>query len=108
MATLIFLLNLASALTAGLAAWKWYQSAAVRLPPFVTYIIDYPSDHPFFTALGTSMRLNKRAATFAAVSAGCFCIATILQVYPLTGCAILPTGASRLDLAQIAPHLSPS
>jgi hypothetical protein len=80
MATAGVALNIASAITAFVAACFWYLSAWNRLPEMVTYWDSTPSNDPFFVAVQKGVTLNRWAAAFAAASAICAALATLASL----------------------------
>jgi hypothetical protein len=81
MQTLIFALNLISALTAFGAAVFWFISAAGRLPPMVTYAGFAPPTDPLHRALQSGVKMNRIAALFAGCSALTMAVATLLGAF---------------------------
>jgi hypothetical protein len=71
------LLEGATAIFALTAAAFWFWSAAHPLPPELTYIGGAPASDPFYAALQEGTALNRFAALFAGLSAGCAGAATV-------------------------------
>jgi len=69
--------NIASAVSALVAAIFWYLSAVGELPPMISYFGYAPPDDPFLLAMQTGVILNRWAAGFAALSALCAGLGTI-------------------------------
>jgi hypothetical protein len=73
------MLNAGSVAAAILSAWYWVAAARVPLPN-VTAGTNYDGTGPFPEALDKQARFNARAATWAAVTAGCQGAAILLRL----------------------------
>jgi hypothetical protein len=69
MQTVALVLNLISAASALTAAAFWYLSAQNTLPSMTSYWDGVPDTDPFFIAMQAGIKLNRRAAECAALSA---------------------------------------
>jgi hypothetical protein len=77
---LAFALNIISAGAAFAAAAFWFKSAAIELPPMVSYFNQAPPNDPFRLALEASARDNRYAAAWAGVSALTLALATVTSL----------------------------
>lgn len=75
-------LDVTAAAFALLAAYYWLRSAATPMPAPITYCDFTPARDPFLTAVRTATRLNRLAATFAAMSALAAAGASIVADFP--------------------------
>jgi hypothetical protein len=66
---LVLLLNIVSAATALGAAYFWFLSVRGRLPPMLPYWDKTPPDDPFYVAFVRGVKMSRKAAISAGVSA---------------------------------------
>ena len=76
---LVFILNIVAALAALAAAFFWFQSAAVRLPPTPIAFDVTAKNDKLHEALQSAARLNRWAAAFSGISALSVGLSTALE-----------------------------
>jgi hypothetical protein len=104
---LVLLLNIVSALAALGAAYFWFLSVRGKLPPMLTYWGAAPADDPFYMAFVRGVKMSRKAAISAGVSAITLAVSLAFQVgasasNPLVNVGVDWTGLGTWVLAVIA------